>query len=357
VRRERGNTDHREGIYGIRPRVLEDDMILNEKQIENNIGWLLKNGSPPVRYLTHKYLMRTAGQDETLWRDVETCREAAGIFDKQEPDGSWCAGGSWALTPSYKPQGGVDPYTPKYVTAVWVLPILGEMGFTARDGRIRKACDFILEHGYFRDPIFIDPAVPVYDSDISPCRFAQYLIALGAVDCVNDSRIEKGYDYLLNMQRDDGGWAHPKHLEERNWDRSCPWSTYHAAAALYYKKDEGCRDALVRALGFLGWHLSAKKPEDICRFFYHGHSTVRELMMLSEYKTGLNEKAVQTIIDWLMTMYQEEGYFKYNGKPISQYKQKIDGMDARVAKYRLHHLIENDWLTLHMTRICMNALA
>ena len=311
--------------------------MITEKQIEKNINWLLKNSSPPVRYLTHKYLIKTTVQNEinTLWHDVETCNEVSEIFDKQESDGSWFTGGSWALMPSYKPHGGVDPYTPKYVTTVWVLPILGEMGFTVQDNRIKKACNFILEHGYFLDPFFKEPAVSVYDSDISPCRFSQYLIALGAVGCINDNRVDKGYEFLLKTQRDDGGWANPKHLEERNWDRSCPWSTYHAAAALYYKKDEKCKNALVRALGFLIRHLSAKEPLDICRFFYHGHNTVRELLMLSEYKTGLKENAVQTIVNWLMSMYlEEEGCFRYNGKPISQYKQKLDGMDAKIAKYR-----------------------
>lgn len=79
--------------------------------------------------------------------------------------------------------------------------------------------------------------------------------------------------------------------------------------------------------------------------------------MLSELNVGLKEKAVQTIIEWLMTMYRpDEGYFRYIGKPISKYSRQIDYMDARVAKYRLYHLIEDDWLTYYMTRIVANIL-
>lgn len=63
--------------------------------------------------------------------------------------------------------------------------------------------------------------------------------------------------------------------------------------------------------------------------------------MFSEFGIGLKHRA-------------DEGYFRYDGKPISQYSQWKDGMDARVAKYRLYHLIEDDWLTYHLTRIGAN---
>jgi len=35
---------------------------------------------------------------------------------------------------------------PKYVTAIWVLPLLGDMGFTVADKRIRKACEYIISY-------------------------------------------------------------------------------------------------------------------------------------------------------------------------------------------------------------------
>jgi len=77
--------------------------------------------------------------------------------------------------------------------------------------------------------------------------------------------------------------------------------------------------------------------------------------MFTELKVGLAEKPVQALLEWLMTMYHaDEGRFIYNGKSISQYSRRKDGMDARVAKYRLYHLIEDDWLTYYATRIGAN---
>ena len=79
--------------------------------------------------------------------------------------------------------------------------------------------------------------------------------------------------------------------------------------------------------------------------------------MLSEYGIGLNERPVKAIIDWLMTMYDEkEGHFQYEGKPVGSFRFKTDYMNPRVAKYRLYHLIEDDWLTYYGTRIAMNLL-
>ena len=338
-------------------------MTLTADQIEKNITWILSNGSPPVKYLTHKHLLKTPSCSEVtkkLWSEVQTCREAQEILGKQEKDGSWCAGGSWALDPSYIPRDGYDPFNPKYVTTVWILPILGEMGFTIQDRRIRKACEYVLSHGYFLEPMFSDPLTykDFSNIDFSPCRFSQYLVALGKVGMKDDIRIKKGYEILLNLQRDDGGWVLQKHFNERNWTRSCPFSTYHATLALYCSNDKKYKDPLKRGLDFLIWHLSTKKDNELRRFFYHGHSMVHELLMFSEFQVGLKEKAVRTILRWLMTMYYpEEGCFRDTGKPISKYSRRRDGMDARVAKYRLYHLIEQDWLTYYMTRIGVNLIS
>ena len=102
---------------------------------------------------------------------------------------------------------------------------------------------------------------------------------------------------------------------------------------------------------------SAKSDNETNRFFYHGHSIVHELLMFSEYNIGMKDKAIQTILKWFMSMYyQDESCFKYSGKPISKYSRKEDYMTARVAKYRLFHLIEDDWITYYLTRIMQNIL-
>jgi len=77
-------------------------MILSASQIDKNTAWLLDNGSPPVRYLTQKYLLQAPPGSKVmidLWGGVQTCRDAEEIFSQQREDGSWCSGGSWSLKP------------------------------------------------------------------------------------------------------------------------------------------------------------------------------------------------------------------------------------------------------------------
>jgi len=334
-------------------------MMLSSSQIKRNVDWLLTNGSAPIKYLTHKHLLGTTGSTKSmrsLWYEVDNSPCVQEIFGKQEKDGSWHAGGSWAQNPSYTVKGGIDPFTPKYVTTAWILPLLGEMGYCATDERILKACRFIVSSGYFLDPLFNKPTneISQIQTDLSPCRFAQYMIAVGAVNFVDD-RVEKGYEVLLSLQRDDGGWVFTRHSEQVGWTRSCPFSSYHAVMALYYSQNLAYRDALIRGVEFLLWHLSTKKDCNLQQFFYHGHSTVRELVMFSELGMGLQTRAVRTILKWLMTMYDaEQGCYRYTGKPVSKYSKKQDGIDSRVAQYRFYHMIENDWLTYHMTTIAVN---
>jgi hypothetical protein len=147
------------------------------------------------------------------------------------------------------------------------------------------------------------------------------------------------------------------HFDRYGWTRSCPYSSYGAVAALYYSKHPAYHAALIRGLTFLVRHLAIRKDVELRRFFYHGHSILHELTMFSEFGLGLDTKPVRTILRWLKEMHHpEEGCFRYDGKPPSRFTNRADGMDPRVARYRLYHMIEPDWLTFRVTRIAMNLL-
>ena len=294
-----------------------------------------------------------------LWQTVERDEEVKDVFGKQQLDGSWCAGGAWAQPPSYEPKGGCTPVSPKYVTTAWLLWMLGDMGFDVRDERIQKACDYVLSYQY-RNGYIAEEHSDRYDMPANtlppmPCRFSIILIGLSKVGAAAEPRARRSYDLLTRWQNDDGGWTLEKHREEQNWDRSCPWSTFHATYALYAAQRKKYHKNVIRGLRFLLWHLSQKKPEEIRRFFYHGHSTVHELLMFSAFGFNFRTKPIKTVWDWLMEMYDKEnGHFVYSGKPVSQFRRRRDAMDSRVAKYRLHHLIETDWLTYYITNIAVN---
>jgi hypothetical protein len=335
---------------------------LGKDQINRNVEWLLANASPPVRYLTHCRLLGLSPESSTaknLWQAVEQSETVSELFSKQQLDGSWCVSGPWAHKPSYIPKGGYSPFTPKHVTTVWVLMVLGEMGFRIGDHRIDQACEYVIAHqlpnGLFRR-FAKTPGTPDWETqstlelENAPCELSIYLRSLGSVGMTTDLRLAKSYELLVKWQRDDGGWALQKHLEERFKTRSCPSSTHDAAVALYQRGDLKYEPALRKALAFLVWHLSLKDVRKLRKFVFRGHHFLAEMLMFSDLGVGLAERPVQTILKWLMSMYDpEQGCFRYFGR-------KADATDLGAAgtRYWLFQHIEDDWLTYRMTRIAAN---
>jgi len=339
--------------------------MLDNEGVERSIEWLLDNASAPVRYQTR---LRIVGEDPStaemraLWREAHRHPDNAEAFTKQKPDGSWCSGGSWAPNPSYIPMSGYTPVSPKYVTTSWLLNILGDAGYTVADPRISKAVKWILT--YQRpNGVLVEHHKPLTEEDHDPnprnvpCRMSIQLAGLAKVGAADDPRVRKGFNVLLNWQREDGGWVQEGHKDGtvapyQIWTRSCPWVTFYTCAALHASRLPEHREPLKRGLGFILWHLNQKKKDDLRRFFWHGHEPVKELVMLAENGFGRDEPAIDNLLGWLETMYNPAtGSYRYNSKSLSKMTIKEDGGDPRVMKYRLYHLIEEDWLTYWMTRV------
>jgi len=337
-------------------------MFLSTEQIYRNIEWLLENASPPVKYLTHCQLLGLnphSSAVEELWQAVKQSEIVQNVFSKQRSDGSWYERMPWARKPAYSPQGGYSPFTPKYVTTVWTLMILGEMGFQTGDPRIDRACDYVLAHqlpiGLFhrfaKSTTIPDWGVkPASELESAPCELSVYLGALTGVGMSGDPRLAKSFDLLVEWQREDGGWVLQKHLEERFKTRSCPSSTHGASIALYQSGHREYESALLKALSFLIGHLSLKDPRELHRFVFRGHNLLQEMLMFSDLGVGLEALPVRTFLEWLMSLYDPvRGCFRYSGP-----KSEATDLGPTGAKYSLFHLIEDDWLTYRVTRIAAN---
>lgn len=344
--------------------------MLNKKEIEQNINWLLSKGSAPVKYLTHIHLLEenpNSREMRELWRSMEKDPSSLEIFSKQQKDGSWCTGGSWAPPPSYLPKGGYTPVSPKYVTTAWILAILGDMRFDFHNEQVRRACEYSLK---YQQPNGVLTEKKDWSEDEGsdpnprnmPCRMSIQLDGLAKVGMARDKRLRKSFDLLKRWQRKDGGWVQEGHKDGtaspyKIWSRSCPWVTYFATSALYHSGDSDYKGAMFKGINFLLWHLNQKQDQEIKRFFWHGHDTVRELLMFSESNIGSTQRPVHVLLNWLEGMYDSDiGCFQYCGKPLSRMKRREDGATSQVMKYRMYHLIENDWFTYYMTRIESNFL-
>ena len=187
-------------------------MFMTAEEINRSITWLVRNSSPVVKYLTHKHILKSDPQSEPmaeLWKAVENCSDVLNIFSMQNEDGSWFSGGPWGPR-GYRRQTGRG-YTisrPKFVTTAWILPFLGEMGFTFSDVRIQRSCQYMLREMSFNTPHPISgPAV------VNCCGLdAVPLRALASVGMASDERLRTGWEWINGCQRADGGWLNPNHL-------------------------------------------------------------------------------------------------------------------------------------------------
>jgi hypothetical protein len=361
-------------------------MFLSIEEINTSLHWLIENASLPVKYLTYKHILKTDAESKSmteLWKHIENGSAATEIFSRQNEDGSWFSGGPWGPQ-GYRQQTGRG-YTasrPKFVTTAWILPYLGEMGFTIADERVRKSCESMLQE--------MGPYSQCSDSPSETANccglYAIPLRAFASVGMAADERLQGGWNWLTLCQRPDGGWLNPNHLADSPtpsktvgrwpWDRSCAWGSFFAVQALFYAEQTPARRALPAALEFLLGHLSQKDPEHIQTWVYHGHNIVKELLMCSEAGIDMRAQPIPTLLNWLKGYYRPDaGVFRTQDHPIPNFVRHISTIikafedkygaaywdtiaktSAPVLRYHLYHLVEDDWLTYYLTRIAFNML-
>ena len=146
--------------------------------------------------------------------------------------------------------------------------------------------------------------------------------------------------------------------------------------ALYYAESPQQLQALRAGLEFLLWHYSQQNIDNIQTWVYHGHNTVKELLMFSAAGLDMNAPTVQALLNWWYRYYRpDEGMFRTQEMPIPDFTRHISAImkdfedrygadywpgtakvSAPVLRYQLYHLVEDDWLTYTLTRIALNIL-
>lgn len=110
-------------------------MIWRAQLNDDPLPWLLEPDNPPVRYLTLRDLLNRPLdapeliEAKTAVMDYEPIQASLAA---QYPQGYWV-----------KPGPG---YSPKYRSTVWQIIFLEQMGADGSDSRIRRACEYLLEH-------------------------------------------------------------------------------------------------------------------------------------------------------------------------------------------------------------------
>ena len=155
------------------------------------LRWLL-DGEPWVIYRTLTWLLDKGEKGNS----VAAARAAIPkhplikkIFVGLNEDGYWG-----------KPKD-IHTWWPKKDTTFWLLPMLGDFGFTIEDRRIARACEYVFSTQLQSGGFGWDP--PTKPGD---CHSAILIEALAKLGLLQDSRLQKAYDWLVRRQRLDGGF-------------------------------------------------------------------------------------------------------------------------------------------------------
>ena len=155
-----------------------------------------------IIYFTRRDLLNEkVNSIEKLWKSPILLK----VIDKQQVDGSW-------KYPSSKKDIRTQENYNQLETYRQLGFLIEKYGFNRQHQAIQKAAEFLFsfqtEEGDFRG---------IYGNQYSPNYTAGIMELLIKAGYEKDSRIEKGFKWLLSVRQDDGGWAVPIRSNNAKW--------------------------------------------------------------------------------------------------------------------------------------------
>lgn len=312
---------------------------MNSNHYGDTVNWLLEPDNPSVRYYTLTDLLDFQPDD----KDVKAARRAImqtgtvpKIMKKQDP------GGWWGEPKRF--------YTDKYKGTVWQLIILAEHGADGRDPAIGKACEFILEYSQehetngFSTYESVRAGGGLY-SYVIPCLTGNMVWSLIRLGYLDDSRVQKGIDWITTWQRfDDGDSDAPKgglyDRFEMCWGRhSCHMGVAKALKAFAeippQNRSENVQQTINQGAEYFLKHHIFKKSHDLATTSKPGwlrlgfplmyQSDILEVLDILT-RLGVKDPRMQEAVDRLLKKRDDQGCWNlestFNGRFITNIEQK-----------------------------------
>lgn len=198
-------------------------------QKTNPLDWLLEmdKENPSVRFFALRDLLDMPESDVQV-RAARSAIMRSGpvpiILEAQEQFGAWIM-----------PGGG---YSPKYRATVWSLLILAELGADPDEARIRKGCEYHLDHSLAKNGAFSVYRKPV-PSGAFHCLNGNMIFALQRLGYGEDPRVQAARDWLVHtivgqplLTDNASAEVAPGFGCRINEERPCAWGANKAIRAL-----------------------------------------------------------------------------------------------------------------------------
>jgi hypothetical protein len=337
---------------------------------EEVLDWLLDPGNPSVRYVALRDLLgRPEGDPEVAAARaaIPRSRPIERILARQKPDGHW--------------GDPASPYLPKYKATYWTVMLLGELGLSREDERVRRAAESLFrfqedcggfaecrEEGARREYAHVEArrkargkeppeegafvADYVHQATLS-CLTGNVLAALLRMGFADDPRLARAVDWLLGVQNQDGGWLCPywkAHVRDRH---SCFFGTISPLEALSELPPDRRSPAIERAAGRAAELLLAHR---LYKADHHGfrvinpgwltpsfpfsytYTTLRGLSVLG--RLGIRDERTEDARAVLREKRREDGTWLLEGTPVGRMQTSLEKKGA-----------QSKWITLAALRV------
>lgn len=161
------------------------------------VDWLLEASQPSVRYFTLVDILGRGGDDPAVraaHARIPRTGWAGEILASQGREGYWEA----------HPPRSVREWVnflrfPPYRSSIWRGIVLSDLGLTASDPRIRRFVDRVFEY-----MLPLNSFCNIYTEEV--CIVGNVARMLNGFGYGDDRRVRKLYDWMIEDQREDGGW-------------------------------------------------------------------------------------------------------------------------------------------------------
>ncbi|WP_195282899.1 prenyltransferase [Harryflintia acetispora] len=172
---------------------------------------------------------------------------------------------------SHRHDGGADFWTTPDKRLIKGAPFsalesasyLLELGMDPGDPPLREVAGLILDAWQPDGRFKLYPTGAIY-----PCQTAHAAATLCRLGYADDPRLHITFRHLLDIQQPDGGWRCNKYSYGRGPETkySNPFPTLVALDAFRQSETFRAEPALERAVGFLLWHWTYRKPAGPCHY-------------------------------------------------------------------------------------------